>query len=90
VNILSFYNEASVSIYLYLAFLLSDYLDSQFPEEDGQATVASLRLLIAWILTSLLMFTILINFIYAVYRVSGSAIRYIKRKVTCKRKTKPD
>ncbi len=78
-NLLSFYNEASVSIYLYLAFLLSDYLDSQFPD-DKVATVAQLRLLIAWVLTSLLMFTIFINFVYAVVRITSSVIRYAKRK----------
>lgn len=73
-NLLSFYNEASVSIYLYLAFLLSDYLDSQFLD-DKAATVAPLRLLIAWVLTSLLMFTIFINFVYAVVRITSWVIR---------------
>jgi hypothetical protein len=29
VNIITFVNEAAVSAYLYLAFMLSDYLDTQ-------------------------------------------------------------
>jgi hypothetical protein len=32
VNIITFANEVAVSVYLYLAFMLSDYLDTQVLE----------------------------------------------------------
>ena len=88
VNIISFYNEVSVSLYLYLAFMLSNYLETQFPDNNDEL-IASLRLRIAWILTILLMFTILINFLYTLFKIFYALFAYLKSKITtaemCKR-----
>lgn len=79
VNIISLYNEFSVSCYLYLAFLLSDYLDSQLPDNDE--LVALMRLRIAWILTGLLIFTLFINFGFTLIKIATSLFSCLKRKV---------
>ena len=84
VNIITFVNEAAVSIYLYLAFMLSDYLDSQVI--DNQPLLSYLKLQIAWVLTCLLLLTILINFLFTIVNLLTAVFRYIKSKVKCKRK----
>lgn len=77
-------NEIAVSCYLYLAFMLSDYLDTQVI--DNQALLSYLKLQIAWVLTSLLLGTILINFIYALVNIGAATVRYVKSKIKCRRK----
>ncbi len=59
-NVLTFINEAAVSIQLYLSLLLSDYLECQFTSEDDflKAKVA-----LSWALTLLLCLVIGINVI---------------------------
>jgi hypothetical protein len=85
VNIITFVNETAVSCYLYLAFMLSDYLDSQVI--DNEPLLSYLKLQIAWLLTCLLLATILINFIYAIVQIVIATVRYAKSKIKCKRKT---
>jgi hypothetical protein len=66
VNIISFYNELAVSLYLYVTLLLSDFLDTQVPDNDDDSTARPfLRLYLAWILTGILILTIFINFVFA-------------------------
>jgi hypothetical protein len=84
VNIITFVNEVAVSIYLYLAFMLSDYLDSQVI--DNEPLLSYLKLQIAWVLTCLLLATILINFIFALVHIVQALSRYVKSKITCTRK----
>lgn len=83
-NIITFVNEAAVSCYLYLAFMLSDYLDTQVI--DNQPLLSYLKLQIAWVLTCLLLFIIFINFIFTVVNLVRGAIRFVKSKIKCKRK----
>jgi hypothetical protein len=85
VNIITFVNEVAVSIYLYLAFMLSDYLDTQVIENE--ALLSYLKLQIAWVLTCLLLAIILINFIFALVHILQALFRYLKSKIKCKRKT---
>jgi hypothetical protein len=82
VNRISIINEVAVSIYLYTAFLLSDYLDSQMPDDD-QSRKSELRLTFAWILTGIMILTIFVNFIYALNRIVPAAISYLNRKMSC-------
>ena len=84
VNVITFVNEAAVSCYLYLAFMLSDYLDSQVI--DNGPLLSYLKLQIAWLLTCLLLVTILINFIYALVHIVITIVTYAKSKINCKRK----
>ena len=64
-NILSFLNELSVSLYLYLALLLSDYLESQFISIDGSLDPLTVRTNLTWTLTLLLCIVIFVNSLYA-------------------------
>jgi hypothetical protein len=84
VNIITFANEAAVSCYLYLAFMLSDYLDSQVI--DNQPLLSYLKLQIAWVLTCLLVGTILTNLIFALFQILSEIFRYVKKKIKCKTK----
>ena len=86
VNRISIFNEVAVSFYLYTAFLLSDYLDSQMPDDD-QSLKSELRLKFAWILTGILILTIFVNFIYALIRVVPAAITYLNRKISCRKES---
>lgn len=74
----------AVSCYLYLAFMLSDYLDTQIL--DNQPLLSYLKLQIAWVLTCLLLFTILINFIYALVHIGAGVVGYVRSKIRCRRK----
>ena len=64
-NLISLFNEVAVSVYLCVSLMLTDYLDLP-SSDDGCPT----REFLSWILTSILMVTILINFIYALYNLS--------------------
>jgi hypothetical protein len=81
INILSLYNEVAVSAYLYLAFLLTDNLDSYdelaFPEKE-KINIEDLRLKIAWFLASILISTIFINFVVALKNIAVSTFRYLR------------
>jgi hypothetical protein len=69
-NCISFYNEVAVSAYLYVSFLLTDYLDlSVFPISDY----------VSWTLTSILMFTIFLNLLIVLKDFALTAFAYIKR-----------
>jgi hypothetical protein len=59
--------------------MLSDYLETQLPDNDE--LVALMRLRIAWILTGLLIFSILINFIYTLITIASKFFNCLKRKV---------
>jgi hypothetical protein len=63
-NFISFFNEVAVSAYLYMAFLLSDYLETQLPED--KSALSNLRLNFSWILAGILMLTVFINFVFTV------------------------
>ncbi len=58
-NTLSFFNELSVSIYLYLSLMLSDYLEYQFINTDVDSI--TVRNNLAWIITLLLCIVIVVN-----------------------------
>ena len=81
-NIISFYNELAVSLYLYIAFVLTDFLETQVSKEEE---IAHLRLILAWILSGILALTILINFIFAFVHIISSVFTFLKRKITCKK-----
>lgn len=78
VNIISLYNEVAVSVYLYMSLLLSDFLDTQFP--DNELVITNLRLIIAWTLTGILISTILINFLFAFFGIACSMLKFLKKK----------
>ena len=82
-NIISFYNEVAVSLYLYSAFPLSDYLDTQF--YDDETLMANLRLNFAWIVTGILILTIFINFAYTFVKISILIFKFFKAKANCKK-----
>jgi hypothetical protein len=48
-------------------------------DEEGRA---SLRLLVAWILTGVLILTIFINFVYTFLNIASSVLNYLKKKIT--------
>ncbi len=73
-----------MSFYLYLAFMLSDYLDTQVI--DNQPLLSELKLQIAWVLTIVLLATIFMNFIYALVHIGAATFRFVKSKVRCRRK----
>ncbi len=81
VNIISFCNEFAVSVYLYLAFLISDFLETQVP--DNEPRIENLRLNFAWILTGILILTIFINLTYALVTIAISMQKYFKIKFNC-------
>ena len=64
--------------------MLSDYLDTQIL--DNQPLLSYLKLQIAWVLTCLLLFTILINFIYALVHIGAGVVGYVRSKIRCRRK----
>jgi hypothetical protein len=68
INVLSFCNEVAVSVYLYIAFLQSDFLETQLP--DDKLVLQDLRLKLAWILTGILILTIFINFVFAIVSIA--------------------
>ena len=78
-KIISFYNELSVSLYLYMAFLLSDFLDTQ---ELDETEFTNLRLLFAWIICGILILTVFVNYVFAFVIISSSTFKYIKNKIT--------
>ncbi len=83
VNIITFVNEAAVSCYLYLAFMLSDYLDTQVI--DNQPLLSHLKLQIAWLLSCLLLGTLLINFLFALLVIGAAIFGNLKSKIKCKK-----
>jgi hypothetical protein len=68
-NIIAFFNELTVSLYLYVAFLLSDFLETQI--NDDELLADSLRLNLAWILTSFLIFTIFVNLVFSLVKIAS-------------------
>ena len=81
VNIISFYNEVAVSLYLYVMFLLSDFYDTEVTDNDDDSTAANFSLNLAWILTGLLILTIFINFMFAFVNFTISVFKYFKAKI---------
>jgi hypothetical protein len=77
VNIISFYNEVAVSLYLYVALLFSDFLESQIGDDKP---INSLRLISGWILTSLLILTIFVNLVFAFVNIAIDVFKYFKNK----------
>lgn len=77
-NVLSFFNEFSVSIYLYLALCLSDYLESQFIYTDVDPFLVRTNL--AWILTLLLCIVILVNCLYVLVMKIKNLATYISSR----------
>jgi hypothetical protein len=75
-NIISFYNEAAASLYLYSGILLTDFLETQVEESQ----LANLRLKISWALTGILIFTIFLNLVHALRKIILSLVRIIKKK----------
>ena len=60
-NAVTFFNEVAVSLYLYLSFLLSDFVQAQSTEIE-EIKVLEFRLLISWIMTILLTVVVALNF----------------------------
>jgi hypothetical protein len=81
INIISFYNEVAVSVYLYVALIISDYLETQLPND--KLILSKLRLYFAWILTGILIITIFINFAFTVVNIAISLFKYLKTKISC-------
>jgi hypothetical protein len=79
VNLICLFNETAVSLNLYLSLLLTDYLSQQL-DDDNTDQLSHLRLLIAWIITVLLIATILVNFTHTVTLLSQSLISYLRTK----------
>jgi hypothetical protein len=76
-NYISLYNEVAVSGYLYILFQLTDYLDTM--SATTNADYSHTREILSWILTSILMLTIFINFIYTLYHLSVRLFAYCRR-----------
>jgi hypothetical protein len=70
-------NEVAVSVYLYIAFLLSDYLESQVDESE----ISNLRLNLAWIISGILILAVFVNFMFALVSIAISAFKYLKAKI---------
>ena len=83
-NLLSFFNEISVSIYLYLTLLLSDYLESQLISTDDGTQLLTVRTHVAWILTLLLSSVILINCLYVLVMKLLDVGRFIRERINSK------
>lgn len=79
-NLLSFFNELSVSIYLYLILSLSDYLDSQFLSHDTNGDSFKARTQLSWALTLLICTVILLNCLYVITMKMNDISRYIYRR----------
>jgi len=75
INLLSLYNELAVSVYLYLGLLLTDNLDADFTDQER---ITELRLQIAWVLASILISTIFINFMVTFKNIAVSVFRYLR------------
>jgi hypothetical protein len=76
---MSFCNEVAVSVYLYVAFLQSDFLETQVP--DDKLVLSNLRLNFAWTLTGILVLTIFINFVFAMVSIAISVFKYLKTRI---------
>jgi hypothetical protein len=61
-NVVAFLNELAVSIFLYLSFLLSDFVQAQSSDIE-EIRVLEFRLLISWIMTMLLCTVVALNFL---------------------------
>jgi hypothetical protein len=68
----------AVSLYLYVAILFSDYLETQI--EDNKELTDSLRIVFGYILTSLLMLTIFVNLVYFLINMVIAGFKYMKKK----------
>jgi hypothetical protein len=60
-NVVTFFNEFAVSIYLYLSFLLSDFVQARSTDIE-EMKVLEFRILISWIMTMLLCIVVALNF----------------------------
>jgi hypothetical protein len=74
-NIISLINEVAVSVYLYISFLLTDYLDTTSATIEYSHT----KDILSWFLTSILMLTIFINTIYTLYQLAVRLFAYCGR-----------
>ena len=81
INFVSLCNEVAVSVYLYIAFLQSDILETQLP--DDKLVLSNLRLTFAWILTGVLILMIFVNFVYAIMGIAIPLFSYLKSKIIC-------
>jgi hypothetical protein len=73
----SLFNEFAVSIYLYVALILTDYLETQITDNDLSKSL--IRLQSAWLLSILLMATIVLNFLISYGQIVASFCRCLKR-----------
>ena len=85
VNQILLFNEVAVSLNLYLSLLLTDYLSQQLPDTRDIEKLTNLRLIIAWVLTFLLIATILVNLVHTAIHLTVSFARYLKTKVFLKK-----
>jgi hypothetical protein len=76
-NYVSLYNEMAVSGYLYILFQLTDYLDTM--SATTNTDYSHTKEILSWILTSILMLTIFINFIYTLFHLSVRLFAYCRR-----------
>jgi|LauGreDrversion4_2_1035121.scaffolds.fasta_scaffold647176_1 hypothetical protein len=60
-NVVTFFNELAVSLFLYLSFLLSDFVQARSSDIE-EIKVLEFRLLISWIMTMLLCIVVALNF----------------------------
>ncbi len=61
-NVVKFLNELAVSLFLYLSFLLSDFVQARSSDIE-EIKLLEFRLLISWIMTMLLCTVVALNFI---------------------------
>ncbi len=82
-NAIVLFNELAVSIYLYLALMLSDYMETQNTQPD---TLMKNRLEIAWAITVLICFVIAINFLVFIIKSLIDLSRCLSRRRNGQRK----
>jgi hypothetical protein len=76
-NFINLFNEFAVSVYLYLMFLLTDYITSNIDDTDTALDEQQeFRLKVAWALTGVTLGSILVNTLYALSKLINSL--YIK------------
>jgi len=61
-NVVTFLNESAVSLFLYLSFLLSDFVQARSSDIE-EMKLLEFRLLISWIMTMLLCTVVALNFL---------------------------
>ena len=77
-NIILLTNEVTVSVYIYIIFLMTDFLET-ITEASASIDHSHMRETLSLLLTSILMLIVFLNAIYTFYQIAIRLIAYCRR-----------